>query len=48
MEKEKKLINVLTVFLIFHKNDIKIFLKLIFYFPKFFQFLNLMCIYINY
>ena len=27
MEKEKKAINVLTIFFIFHKSDIKIFLK---------------------
>ena len=29
MGKEKKKINVLTVFFIFHKNDVKTFLKLI-------------------
>ena len=29
MGKEKKLINILTVFFIFHKSDVKTFLKLI-------------------
>ena len=29
MKKKKKVINVLTIFFIFHKNNIKIFLKLI-------------------
>ena len=27
MEKEKKVINILTTFFIFHKSDVKIFLK---------------------
>ena len=30
MGKEKKIINILTVFFIFHKSNIKTFLKLIF------------------